>query len=54
MGDGGWVISIGSINVECMLFVGGVIYVMSKLVLVGLIKGLVCDFGLCGIMVNNV
>lgn len=37
-----------------MLFVGGVVYVMSKLVLVGLVKGMVCDLGLCGIMVNNV
>lgn len=52
--EGGCIIVIGLVNGDCMLLLGMVVYVFSKLVLQGLVCGLVWDFGLCGIMVNVV
>ncbi|MGH7786182.1 MAG: 3-oxoacyl-ACP reductase family protein [Candidatus Binatia bacterium] len=54
MGQGGRIITIGSINAERMPFVGGSVYAMTKAAIVGLTKGLARDLGPRGITVNNV
>ncbi|MBO3278059.1 3-oxoacyl-ACP reductase family protein [Pseudomonas schmalbachii] len=54
MGEGGRVITIGSVNADRMPFAGGSVYAMSKSAIVGLTKGLARDLGPRGITVNNV
>lgn len=54
MGNGGRIITIGSVNAERMPFAGGSAYAMSKAAIVGLTKGLARDLGARGITVNNV
>lgn len=53
-GEGGCIVLIGSCFVMCVFDVGMSFYVVSKVVLIGWMQGFVCDFGLCGIMVNIV
>jgi 3-oxoacyl-[acyl-carrier protein] reductase len=54
MGEGGRVITIGSINAERMPFAGGSAYAMTKAAVAGLTRGLARDLGPRGITVNNV
>lgn len=54
MGDGGRIITIGSVNADRMPFAGGSVYAMTKAAIVGLTKGLSRDLGPRGITVNNV
>lgn len=54
MGDGGRIITIGSVNADRMPFAGGAVYAASKAALVGLTRGLARDLGPRGITVNNI
>ena len=54
MGEGGRIVTIGSVNAERMPFAGGAAYAMTKAAIVGLTKGLARDLGPRGITVNNV
>jgi 3-oxoacyl-[acyl-carrier protein] reductase len=54
MGEGGRIITIGSINADRMPFAGGAVYAMSKAAVAGLVRGLARDLGPRGITVNNV
>ena len=54
MGEGGRIITIGSINADRMPFAGGAVYAMSKAAVAGLVRGLARDLGPKGITVNNV
>jgi 3-oxoacyl-[acyl-carrier protein] reductase len=54
MGEGGRIISIGSVNADRMPFAGGSVYAMTKAALAGLTRGLARDLGPRGITVNNV
>src|SRR3954463_12677320 len=54
MGDGGRIITIGSVNADRMPFAGGAVYAMSKAAVAGLVRGLARDLGPKGITVNNV
>jgi 3-oxoacyl-[acyl-carrier protein] reductase len=54
MGEGGRIITIGSINADRMPFAGGAVYAMSKAAVAGLVRGLARDLGSKGITVNNV
>lgn len=54
MGDGGRIITIGSVNAERIPFVGGSVYAMTKAAVAGLTRGLARDLGPRGITVNNV
>lgn len=54
MGEGGRIITIGSINGDRMPWPGGAIYAATKAALDGLTKGLARDLGPRGITVTNV
>jgi len=54
MGEGGRIITIGSVNADRMPFEGGGPYAMSKAAVAGLTRGLARDLGPRGITVNNV
>lgn len=54
MGEGGRVITIGSVNADRMPFDGGGVYAMTKAAVAGLTRGLARDLGPRGITVNNV
>ncbi|HSS31588.1 MAG TPA: SDR family oxidoreductase, partial [Nitrospiraceae bacterium] len=54
MGDGGRIITIGSVNADRMPFEGGGVYAMTKAAVAGLTRGLARDLGPRGITVNNV
>jgi len=54
MGQGGRIITIGSVNADRMPFTGGSVYAMSKAAVAGLTRGLARDLGPRGITVNNV
>jgi 3-oxoacyl-[acyl-carrier protein] reductase len=54
MGEGGRIITIGSVNADRMPFVGGSVYAMTKAAVAGLTRGLARDLGARGITVNNV
>jgi 3-oxoacyl-[acyl-carrier protein] reductase len=54
MGQGGRIITIGSVNAERAAFPGAAAYAMSKAAIVGLTKGWARDLGPRGITVNNV
>ena len=54
MGEGGRIITIGSVNAERMPIAGGSIYAMSKAAVAGLTRGLTRDLGPRGITVNVV
>jgi 3-oxoacyl-[acyl-carrier protein] reductase len=54
LGDGGRIITIGSVNAERMPFVGGGPYAMTKAAVAGLTRGLARDLGPRGITVNTV
>ena len=54
MGEGGRIITIGSVNADRMPFVGGGPYAMTKAAVAGLTRGLARDLGPRGITVNNV
>lgn len=54
MGEGGRIITIGSVNADRMPFAGGAPYAMSKAAVAGLTRGLARDLGPRGITVNNV
>ena len=54
MGDGGRIITIGSVNAERMPFAGGSVYAMTKAAVAGLTRGLARDLGPRGITVNTV
>jgi 3-oxoacyl-[acyl-carrier protein] reductase len=54
MGEGGRIITIGSINADRMPFEGGSVYAMTKAAIAGLTRGLARDLGPRRITVNNV
>ena len=54
MGEGGRIITIGSVNAERVPFVGGSVYGMSKAAVAGFTRGLARDLGPRGITVNTV
>jgi 3-oxoacyl-[acyl-carrier protein] reductase len=54
LGEGGRIITIGSVNADRMPFVGGGVYAMTKAAVAGLTRGLARDLGPRGITVNNV
>jgi 3-oxoacyl-[acyl-carrier protein] reductase len=54
MGEGGRIITIGSVNADRMPFPGGGVYAMTKAAVAGLTRGLARDLGPRGITVNNV
>jgi len=54
MGEGGRIITIGSVNADRMPFAGGGVYAMTKAAVAGLTRGLARDLGPRGITVNNV
>ncbi|HEV8604113.1 MAG TPA: 3-oxoacyl-ACP reductase family protein [Tepidisphaeraceae bacterium] len=54
MGEGGRIITIGSVNADRMPFAGGAVYAMTKAGVAGLVRGLARDLGPRGITVNNV
>jgi 3-oxoacyl-[acyl-carrier protein] reductase len=54
MGEGGRIITIGSVNADRMPFAGGSVYAMTKAAIAGLTRGLARDLGPRGITVNNV
>ena len=54
MGEGGRIITIGSVNADRMPFAGGGVYAMTKAAVAGLTRGLARDLGPQGITVNNV
>lgn len=54
LGDGGRIITIGSVNAERIPFAGGAAYGMTKAAIAGLVRGLAQRLGLRGITVNNI
>jgi 3-oxoacyl-[acyl-carrier protein] reductase len=54
MGEGGRIITIGSVNADRMPFAGGSVYAMTKAAVAGLTRGLARDLGARGITANNV
>ncbi|KAK1185969.1 3-oxoacyl-ACP reductase FabG [Streptomyces sp. NBS 14/10] len=54
LGDGGRIITIGSVNAERVPFAGGAAYAMTKAAIAGLVRGLARDLGPRGINVNNI
>jgi 3-oxoacyl-[acyl-carrier protein] reductase len=54
MGEGGRIITIGSVNADRMPFAGGGVYAMTKAAVAGLSRGLARDLGPRGITVNTV
>ena len=54
MGEGGRIITIGSVNADRMPFAGGGVYAMTKAAVAGLTRGLARDLGPRGITVNTV
>ena len=54
MGEGGRIITIGSVNADRMPFAGGSVYAMTKAAVAGLTRGLARDLGPRGITVNVV
>jgi len=54
MGQGGRIITIGSVNADRMPFAGGGVYAMTKAAVAGLTRGLARDLGPRGITVNTV
>jgi 3-oxoacyl-[acyl-carrier protein] reductase len=52
MGEGGRIITIGSVNADRMPFAGGSVYAMTKAAVAGLTRGLARDLGPRGITVN--
>jgi 3-oxoacyl-[acyl-carrier protein] reductase len=54
MGEGGRIITIGSVNADRMPFAGGSVYAMTKAAVAGLTRGLARDLGPRGITVNNI
>jgi 3-oxoacyl-[acyl-carrier protein] reductase len=54
LGEGGRIITIGSVNADRMPFAGGGAYAMTKAAVAGLTRGLARDLGPRGITVNNV
>jgi 3-oxoacyl-[acyl-carrier protein] reductase len=54
MGEGGRIITIGSVNADRMPVAGGSVYAMTKAAVAGLTRGLARDLGPRGITVNNV
>jgi 3-oxoacyl-[acyl-carrier protein] reductase len=54
MGDGGRIITIGSVNADRIPFAGGSVYAMTKAAVAGLTRGLARDLGPRGITVNTV
>lgn len=54
MGEGGRIITIGSVNADRMPFPGGAVYAMTKAAVAGLTRGLARDLGPRGITVNTV
>jgi 3-oxoacyl-[acyl-carrier protein] reductase len=54
LGDGGRVITIGSVNAERVPFTGGSLYALTKAGVAGFTRGLAREVGARGITVNNV
>ena len=54
MGEGGRIITIGSVNADRMPFPGGSVYAMTKAAVAGLTRGLARELGPRGITVNDV
>ncbi|MBX7221644.1 MAG: 3-oxoacyl-ACP reductase FabG [Blastocatellia bacterium] len=54
MGEGGRIITIGSVNGDRIPFPGGAVYAMTKAAVAGLTRGLARDLGPRKITVNNV
>lgn len=54
MGEGGRIITIGSVNADRMPFAGGSVYAMTKAAVAGFTRGLARDLGPRGITVNTI
>ena len=54
LGDGGRIVTIGSVNADRVPFPGGGVYAMTKAAVAGLTRGLARDLGPRGITVNVV
>ncbi|MEW1839695.1 SDR family oxidoreductase [Nonomuraea angiospora] len=54
LGDGGRIVTIGSVNAARAPFAGAAAYGMTKAAVAGLVRGLARDLGPRGITVNNV
>ncbi|MFN6571824.1 3-oxoacyl-ACP reductase family protein [Dendronalium sp. ChiSLP03b] len=54
MGEGGRIVTIGSINSDLVPFAGGSVYALTKGAIAGFTRGLARDLGPRGITVNNV
>jgi 3-oxoacyl-[acyl-carrier protein] reductase len=54
LGDGGRIVTIGSVNADRTPFAGAAAYAMTKAAVTGLVRGLARDLGPRGITVNNV
>jgi len=54
LGEGGRIITIGSVNGDRMPFQGGAVYAMTKAAVAGLTRGMARDLGPRGITVNTV
>jgi 3-oxoacyl-[acyl-carrier protein] reductase len=54
MGDGGRIVTIGSVNADRIPFTGGSVYAMTKAAVAGMTRGLARDLGPRGITVNVV
>jgi 3-oxoacyl-[acyl-carrier protein] reductase len=54
MGEGGHIITIGSVNADRIPVAGGSVYAMTKAAVAGLTRGLARDLGPRGITVNTV
>jgi 3-oxoacyl-[acyl-carrier protein] reductase len=54
MGEGGRIITIGSVNADRIPFAGGAVYAMTKAAVAGLTRGPARDLGPRGITVNTV
>jgi 3-oxoacyl-[acyl-carrier protein] reductase len=54
MGDGGRVITIGSVNSDSMPFAGGSVYALTKGAVASFTRGLARDLGPRGITANNI
>ncbi|MBX3278352.1 MAG: 3-oxoacyl-ACP reductase FabG [Acidobacteria bacterium] len=54
LGEGGRIITIGSVNADRIHFPGGSVYAMTKAAVAGLTRGLARDLGPRAITVNNI
>ncbi|WP_306324180.1 MULTISPECIES: SDR family oxidoreductase [unclassified Streptomyces] len=54
LGQGGRIVTVGSMIAERVPFAGGAVYAMTKAAVAGLVRGLARDLGPRGVTVNNI